>query len=136
MTIFDIIQSLLFNKKRLDVSDSDAFVPYMVQRWISMYSPPLAQIVNQTTNRYYQGYVDNQMWYDTLFTVLPKVPFRKINYVKKEKVSKKKVEDNSESIAFLANVSNLSIREITDYIERDPSILDHVSDIEVFKKKR
>ena len=53
MTIFDILNDILFTKKGnllQNVDDEAAFNNYMINRWVSMYSPNLAIVINSTTN--------------------------------------------------------------------------------------
>ena len=51
-TIFDYINDVLFHKKgnKLDnIDDYGQYNPYMINRWLSMYSPSVATIINETT---------------------------------------------------------------------------------------
>ena len=53
MTIFDVLNDILFTKKRKcmnNVDDESTFNQYMTNRWISMYSGNLAVIINNTVN--------------------------------------------------------------------------------------
>ena len=54
-TIFDFVGAILHTKDRTQLSSADdeqIFQPFMVNRWISMYSPEMATVVNTTMNKY------------------------------------------------------------------------------------
>ena len=54
-TIFDYVNAILHNKNTevfSSVDDESTFNAFMLNRWISMYSPEMANLVNQTTNKY------------------------------------------------------------------------------------
>ena len=51
MNIFSHLNSILFTKKPIE--EFDDYVPYMIHRWTSMYSPEMAQIINQYINTKY-----------------------------------------------------------------------------------
>lgn len=115
-TIFNFIDSVLFNKKKLNtINEGETqFNYYMVARWCSMYSPDIAQILNETTNIYGKMFFTKQEQYELLLNVLPKVKKKKINYLKKNK--EEKIEQNLE-IKNLAKILELSEREISQYID-------------------
>ena len=54
MTVFDYINDILFHKKGISSSCEDnPFNGYLANRWISMYSPEMATVVNNSTNWLY-----------------------------------------------------------------------------------
>ena len=79
-----------------------------------MYSPAMAILVNETTNRYWTLLTKKKDNYNFLHKLLPKVPSRRIYYVKK---AKKEKTEQDEIITVLAKNMELSKREITYYIE-------------------
>ena len=115
MTIFDIISNILFKKQNNCLSTVDQesnFQPYIVNRWLSMYSPVIAKHSN-ILNKYLSIF-DNKKDLLTLFAaVFPKMPFKKIDYIKKVKENK---IDKDENIPLLATNLELSKREIEQYI--------------------
>ena len=75
LNIFEILNDIIVTKKGnlLDnVEDEDQFLPYIVCRWLSMYSPEYAQIINETTNKHYNVFDTKREWYDYLIKILPK----------------------------------------------------------------
>lgn len=80
-----------------------------------MHSTALTHIVNETTNRYWPALDSNSMWYASLNTVIPKVNFKKIAYIKKPK----KDLDSKEKdyILKIANSLEISSRELINYIQ-------------------
>lgn len=115
-TIFNYIDSVLFNKKRVNnINEGETqFNLFMVNRWCSMYSSDLVKILNETSNVYGKTFLTKQEQYDFLLNILPKVKKKKINYIKKNKEEKK--EENTE-IENIARFSELSEREVTSYLE-------------------
>lgn len=115
-TIFNYIDSVLFSKKKLNKLNEEEteFNLYMLNRWCSMYSPDIAQVVNETTNRCQEFFTLKQDQYDFCFNMLPKRKKKKIEYFKKEKLENK-TED--EYIPALSKKLELSKREIKEYID-------------------
>lgn len=115
MTIFDLISNIAFTKKKsnLESYDEEAqFIPYMVNRWLSMYSPQLALITNKL-NRYIGTFDNKQQLYKLFVATIPKVPFKRIPYIKK----KEHKNDENENIFALAKNMELSTREVNTYID-------------------
>jgi translation initiation factor 2 alpha subunit (eIF-2alpha) len=115
-TIFNFIDSVLFNKKKLNtINEGETeFNIYMVNRWCSMYSPDIAQIINQTSNQYKEVFTLKQDQYNFLFNILPKRKKKKIEYIKKQKSENEKQDD---LIPTLSKKMELSQREIKEYID-------------------
>jgi hypothetical protein len=115
-TIFNFIDSVLFNKKKLNtINEGESqFNYYMVNRWCSMYSPDIARILNETTNLYGKSFVTKQEQYEFVLNILPKVKKKRINYIKKNK--EEKTIENVD-ISHIARLSELSQREIKENID-------------------
>lgn len=111
--IFDFINSLIFSKKRITFNDENktGYVPFMINRWCSFYSKDLANIINQTVNKF--TFLNKEEHYSFLYNFLPKVKFSKINYIKKKD---KTTDKEDENISMLAKNLELSKREINHYI--------------------
>jgi len=115
MTIFDYISSVLFTKKKDCLSSVDEegnFSPFMLNRWLSMYSPTIA-ICSNTLNKYLGVFDNKKDLYSLFVAVMPKMPSKRISYIKKVKEEKK--EENTD-IEMLATNLELSKREIEQYI--------------------
>lgn len=114
-TIFSYIDSVLFNKRKLNtINEGETqFNIYMVDRWCSMYSPDITQIINETSNIYGKMFSTKQEQYEFLLNILPKTKKTKINYLKK--IKEEKTEENSD-IQYIAKSLELSKREINEYI--------------------
>jgi len=121
-TIFDYIKSILFSKKKLNVNIEDkSFIYYMVNKWISMYSPEMCSYINETSNKYYNQFTNIEDQYNFLFHIMPKVPNKIINYIKKPKKDKniKQGKIKSSEIDYIKEYANnyeLSRREIEMYL--------------------
>lgn len=119
--MFNIINDVLYKKTGDQLHNIDAeteFVPFMIARWASMHSPECATIINSTTNRLWSICQTKQEWYSLYLNVLPKVKFKRIEYIKKPKVEKDKKED-LEAIVFLARRLELSVREVKYYVDQE-----------------
>ena len=114
-TIFNFIDSILFNKKKLNtINEGETqFNLYMLNRWSSMYSADIAQIINETTNVYGKTFSSKQEQYEFALNLLPKVKKKRINYIKKNKEEK---SDTNIEVKCMANAMELSQREILEYI--------------------
>ena len=69
INIFTFINDIIFGKKGTiieNVEDEDQFNGYLVDRWVSMYSPENAIIINETTNKYYNVFDSKKEWYEYL----------------------------------------------------------------------
>jgi hypothetical protein len=115
MSIFDFISSTLFTKQKNclnSVDEEGDFSPYMLNRWCSMYSTSTATFSN-ILNKYLGIFESKKDLYSLFVAVMPKVPSRRISYIKKVKEEKK---DENENIDMLATNLELSKREINEYI--------------------
>jgi hypothetical protein len=115
-TIFNYIDSVLFTKQKLNKLNEDEtqFNLYMLNRWCSMYSPDMAQIINETTNRQKELFTLKQDQYNYIFNILPKVKKKRINYIKKIKLEEEKENEN---IPIISKNLEISQREVKEYID-------------------
>ena len=113
-TIFDFLNSILFSKKNIKLSEDNktSYVPFLVNRWCSFYSKEVCSIVNHTVNRF--SNLSKEEHYTFLKNIINRVPFKKINYIKKNKDTQKNNEDDT--LSLLAKNLELSKREINQYI--------------------
>ena len=118
LNIFQILNDIIVTKKGnlLDnVEDEDQFIPFIVCRWLSMYSTEYAQIINETTNKHYNIFDTKKEWYEYLIRVLPKGSPGRIHYIKKEK--RKELNNFDEIVKFLAKRFEISRREVEQYLD-------------------
>jgi hypothetical protein len=117
--MFDYLNSILYKKSDIDfntVNEDKEFQPFLVQRWCSMYSPAISNVINETTNRYWKVYGNNSEWYATLNSIIPACKYKRINYLKK---TKKDIKNKSGSnIQKIATNLEISTREVNLYIEQ------------------
>jgi hypothetical protein len=120
VTFFNTLNDILFYKKGNQLSNVDNyndFSPFLVNRWVSMYSPNMCNIVNDTMNRYHSLFDDKRQMYRLYLNLLPRVSSKYIRYIKKKKVDKDKVDtEEEERVSALAKGLELSKREINNYI--------------------
>lgn len=117
--MFDYLNKVLYKTKTPDTSninESEEFVPYMVQRWSSMYSPEIANLINETSNRHWSTLSDKKDWFSYLHGVIPPCKFRRVSYIKKKK--EEKTASNKINITKVASNLEISSREVSGYIEQ------------------
>lgn len=122
MTIFDCLNDILFTKRGKllqNVDDEPIFNQYMINRWTSMYSPQMAQLVNNTVNWLYSVFETKQQYYQFVSKVFPRVQRKRIHYVKKAKPQDK---PELENVELLAKRMQLSTREIQMYINQSNNV--------------
>jgi hypothetical protein len=113
VTIFDILKTLLHTKSKIDLnlSDEKDFNLFIVNRWLSMYSPQIAVVINETSNRWWSMFKTKQEQYDFLLKLLPRVPFKRTSYIKKAAKTKDKSSEDYEMIKLCAHNREMSVRE-------------------------
>jgi len=114
MNIFQIINAVLFSKKKivLNCDDESQFNLFMLNRWTSMYSKELACFINETTNKYWTLFEDKQDQFNYIYNFIPKLKYKRISYIKKVKSEKKKEERNIKPLF-------LSEREYKMYVDME-----------------
>ena len=118
--MFDYINKVLYKTKGPDTSnikESNEFVPYMVQRWCSMYSPQIATLVNCTSNRMWSVLDNKEIWFNYMHGIIPQCKFKRIVYIKKKKEAEAAVK-NKDTLLKVANSLEISSREVSQYIEQ------------------
>ena len=59
--LFTVINSILYTKHKVDINVEDnSFVPFLINRWGSMYSPEVCYFINETTNFRLDKIFDNK----------------------------------------------------------------------------
>jgi hypothetical protein len=118
MSIYDVINSILF-KKGIDKSAiEEMHVPFMFIRWLAFYDPSVIPLANEL-NRIAHQFHDKQDSYNFFNTVVPKLRYKKIPYIKKTKATPKRKADEKreEQISRLAYANEVSCREAKMYLE-------------------
>ena len=118
MTIFDCLNDILFTKRGKllqNVDEETNFNQYMINRWSSMYSVNMASLVNNTTNWLWSIFETKQQYYKFVSVVFPRVPRKRIHYIKKQKPDQP--EEKTDNVHLLAKRLELSQREIKSYYE-------------------
>ena len=122
MAIFEVIQDILYKKQGNLLESTDAesdFVPFMINRWISMHSESNAVIINETANMVWPVMQTKQEWYKFYLGVVPQSKFKKIAYIKKEPKEKKKpATDEIDMVSLIAARYEMSKREAAMYLEK------------------
>ena len=132
MNIFDQLHDIISdktNKLSEDCELEKEFVPFMVQRWLSFYSNSYAQLLNNSVNLLWRVFEDKQIWYKFFLGIIPKNRFRSIKYIKKDKEAKAKTKIDDGIVFYLAERSELSKREIRQYLQLN------VIDMKLLKKQ-
>jgi len=121
MNFFQIQNKLFYSKKDdagfLDQEGESAFVPFLLNRWLSFYSKDTPHFVNETLNRYTGLFEDKQQLYRLYYNLIPRLKFKRIQYIKKVKKDKEEEVD----YALFAKSNNISIRELKQYVDLQQS---------------
>lgn len=114
-TIFDYIDSILYKKplNKADIEYSSSYNIYLINRWLSMYSSDLCNIVNSTINRYGSN-ISKKEHYEFLYNLISKSSKKKINYIKKTKQNLKEDLDYINEIADMLEISHREAKELID----------------------
>lgn len=118
--MFDYLNKVLFKTKGPDTSniqESEEFIPFMIQRWGSMHSPEIANLINETSNRHWPALSDKEMWFNYMHGIIPNCRFKRISYIKKKKDTEEKAK-NKDNVNKVANNLEISSREVNQYIEQ------------------
>jgi hypothetical protein len=120
MTFFDIISHLFYKRPikeaSLEEADIQQFTPYMISRWLSFYDKRQCILSNETLNRFHSIDENKSSLYKLYYELIPKLSYKKIQYIKKTKESK---DENSleANIIMLAKNHNISSREVKMYMD-------------------
>tara|TARA_B100001094_G_C18087863_1_gene748726 strand:+ start:823 stop:1212 length:390 start_codon:yes stop_codon:yes gene_type:complete len=117
--LFDLLDKLLVSKKKIDINIGDETVhPYIINRWVSMYSPQMATIINSTGNWLYNIFDnDSNQYFNFLQRFLPRLQSKRIFYIKKAKKEDNKDQEEHNEVKLLASNLELSEREIKLLLE-------------------
>ncbi len=114
--LFDYINSILYKSKLNEKihSTNTEYNQYLINRWLSMYSPDVANVVNATVNVY--GFVlEKHEHYEFLLNLLNRCKSKKINYIKKSKSEKE--EDDIEEFSQHYEISKREVKEMIDLLK-------------------
>ena len=120
MNFFQLQNKLFYSNKSkqpepLDSEGEQAFVPFLFNRWLTMYSKDTVGFVNETLNKYCGIFdTDKQKTYKLYYNLIPRLKFKRISYIKKVKRDKDKQEE-FDQLKIIAKNNNMSVREIEMY---------------------
>ena len=120
MNFFQLQNKLFYSDKSksaefLDSEGEQAFVPFLLNRWLTMYSKQTVSFVNDTLNKYCGVFdTDKQKTYRLYYNLIPRLKFKRINYIKKVKKDKA-AQDDLEQLKLIARNKNMSVRELKMY---------------------
>jgi len=109
-SIFDVINWIL-KKPKTKLNIQENVSTYLINRWLSMVGPDHSNIINETLNRWYYNnsiYTDTETVSNLYRLILPK-NIKKINYIKKNKEKKQKINQN---VCFEHTQREISKREV------------------------
>jgi len=116
-TVFDYIDSILYSKKYVDdiKYDENQYSYFMVNRWISMSDYSAAQIINESSNRYWSVLMHREDHYKLLMHLMPSQKKKRIDYIKKNKEEKAKQSKLQDEVLLFANSLELSKKELSQH---------------------
>lgn len=118
MTIYDVINSILFKRPINRSAIEELHAPFMAIRMLSFYDPSTIGLANEL-NRLGHQFQDKQVSFNFFNTLIPKLKYKRIQYIKKEKAStKKKADEERETkIKLIAKRLEISEREAKNYVD-------------------
>jgi hypothetical protein len=122
MLIFEFLSDIISKKSGTTLEDSERekeFIPFLIQRWLSMYSTEFVYILNCSTNSFWRVFKDKQDWYKYFLCMIPRSSNRGIKYIKKVKKEHTTKGVDKDKIQFLAERLELSQREISQYVQAE-----------------
>ncbi len=120
MNFFQLQNKLFYSDKSksadfLDSEGEQSFVPFLLNRWLTMYSKDTVGFTNETLNKYCGIFdTDKQKTYRLYYNLIPRLKFKRINYIKKVKKDKAEQED-LDQLKLIARNKNMSVRELKMY---------------------
>lgn len=115
----ELLKSIFTKEEVTTKPNTDNFNVYLVNRYISMYHPKLCLFINQTMNNYelIQNIIELDDLYKTYKAVVPKVPYRYIEYIKRpSSKTQYKERISEEDIKRYAELMEISTREVRQYL--------------------
>lgn len=114
--MFNLLNKILFKtKQNIEASEKEEVQLFLIQRWCSMYSAELCNLLNQTSNKHWPVLQDGNEWIEYLHCVIPRSKYKHIAYIKKKK-SPDEVQKTKADVQKIANNLELSSRELNIYI--------------------
>jgi hypothetical protein len=117
--LFDLLNRILHSKRDVTTNiGEDSVHPYILNRWISMYSPDMAVLINNTGNWLYNVFGDDHgKYFRFLSCFLPRVKNKRIFYIRKNKKNVDVDDQSDQNVDVLAHGLELSKREIKCLLE-------------------
>ena len=115
----EFLKDIIQRKKGdlLDLPENELqFNPYIIQRFLSMQSAVMCDIVNQTVNPK-MGILDKKQLYRLMLSVIPRLRSTSFKYIKKEESGVLLNEKEKKAVDMLAQRYKLSKKDIEKYIK-------------------
>lgn len=116
---FPLLKSI-FTKKCVNIiPTAENFNVYLTTRYISFYHPSLCEALNESINKYKinANFNEPEDGYNFLMGLIPKLPYKRIKYEKKQAVNNQRQKNISdETVKKLADYLELSQREIRNIL--------------------
>lgn len=117
MNFFQTQNKLFFSKKDdagvLDLEGEQSFVPFLFNRWLSFYGKDTVNFTNETLNKFHSLFESKQEMYKLYYYLIPRLKFKRIQYIKKKK---KVVDEETDNLALIASNNQISVRELQQYL--------------------
>tara|TARA_E500000318_G_scaffold38295_1_gene36941 strand:- start:1073 stop:1324 length:252 start_codon:yes stop_codon:yes gene_type:complete len=83
-----------------------------------MYSKELNGYINETTNKYWNLFDDKLSQYNYIYSILPRLKFKRLNYLKKIKKEKKSKEEKQLIPEFYSQKEYNHLVELENFISK------------------
>lgn len=124
-TSLDFAKDILTDKHQQDILPCDAFVTFLIQRYISSASMTHCNLINATLNSKLKGWNDSQEIYDYLKCLIPKKAVTYLPYIwpKKEPEPPNKIDIES-----ISDNLEISQKELKNLFEIFPELSENYTD--------
>ena len=117
---FFLLLKSIFTKKDCGITPTaENFNTYLAVRYISFYHPSLCELLNESINNFKINSLFNepQDGYNFLLASIPKLPYKHIEYIKKQAVKNQRDKNiPDETILKIANYLEISQREVRNLL--------------------
>lgn len=117
----DFARDILKNKEYSELSPTDKFVPFLVQKYLSGVSPEYCDIINDLLNTKLLNWKNDQEIYNYLKLIIPKKSNAFFKYYGSSK-SDDQTKKLDSAVTYLSNTWEISKREIYETLESFPEL--------------
>lgn len=117
----DFARDILKNKEHVQLTPTDKFVPFLIQKYLSGVSPEYCDFINDLLNHKLTNWKDEQEIYDFLKLIVPKKTNTFFKYYGASTPAEN-IKKMDSVISYISNTMEISKREIYEIIKMFPEL--------------